>query len=83
MEVFAAPFPSRIPARTCAGETLWDTKTPDPTPAQMSPYCKTLLSGYNTVIASTLLTGIVDLKSMKVMLIDMSVNDSDQDHEVL
>lgn len=45
VEVFAVPFPGRIPAGRCAGETQWDTRTPDPTPAQMSPYCKTLLSG--------------------------------------
>jgi len=43
-EAFAAPSPGRTPAGRCVAETLWDTRTPDPTPVQMGPYCKTLLS---------------------------------------
>lgn len=45
VEVFAAPFPGRIPAGTCVVETLWDTRTLEPAQARMSPYYKSLLSG--------------------------------------
>lgn len=44
VEAFVVPFPGRILAGRCVGETLWDTRTPDPTQAQMIPYCKTLQS---------------------------------------
>lgn len=43
-EAFAAPFPGRIPAGMRVVETLWDTSTLELAQAQMSPYCKTLLS---------------------------------------
>lgn len=43
-EASAEPFPGRIPVEKCVGETLWDTRTPDPAPVQMSLCYKTPLS---------------------------------------
>lgn len=45
VEAFAVPFPGRTLARSCVGVTLWDTRTPGPTPTQTSLYCKTHQSG--------------------------------------